>query len=122
MKNQRLTTIILWTARILGSIIIAFVLFFLIAHVFGNNESGEGFRDSKEIITFLLFPISTVIGLAIAWKWEGLGGIITTVGMIGLFSLRPELLNSFYIVIPIIPGLLFIAYWLITKNNETPNN
>ncbi|MEP0134491.1 MAG: hypothetical protein ABJJ25_13310 [Eudoraea sp.] len=122
MKNQRLTTIILWTARILGSVIIAFVLFFLVAHVFGNNESGEGFRDSKEIITFLLFPISTVIGLAIAWKWEGLGGIITTVGMIGLFSLRPDLLNSFYITIPIIPGLLFIAYWLITKNNETPNN
>lgn len=118
MKNQRLTTIILWIARILGSIIIAFVLFFLIAHVFGNNESGEGFRDSKEIITFLLFPIGTVIGLAIAWKWEGLGGLITTVSMIGLLILRPELWDSFFIVIPIIPGFLFIIYWFISKNNK----
>jgi len=122
MKNKRLTNIILWTARILGSIIIAFVIFFLAAHIFGNNESGEGFRDSKEIITFLLFPIGSTIGLAIAWKWEGLGGLITIISMIGLFCLRPELLNSFYIVIPIIPGLLFIAYWLITKNRKTPDN
>lgn len=122
MKSKRLTNIILWTARILGSIIIAFVIFFLAAHIFGNNESGEGFRDSKEIITFLLFPIGSTIGLAIAWKWEGLGGIITIISMIGLFYLRPDLLNSFYIVIPIIPGLLFIAYWLITKNRKTPDN
>lgn len=118
MKNQRLTTIILWIARILGSIIIAFVLFFLIAHVFGNNESGEGFRDSKEIITFILFPIGTLIGLVIAWKWEGLGGLITTVSMIGLLILRPELWDSFFIVIPIIPGFLFIIYWFISKNNK----
>ena len=122
MKNQNPATIIRWIARILGSMILAFVLFFLLAHIFGNSESGEGFRDSKEIISFFFFPISTVIGLSVAWKWDGLGGIITIAGMAGLFAIRPELSSNVYMIVPIIPGLLYITYWLMTKNKKGINN
>jgi hypothetical protein len=119
MEKHNLTaTIIRWTARISGSLILAFGLFFILANVFGNDESGEGIRNAKELISFLMFPISPVIGLSIAWKWEGLGGIITTAGMVGLFIIRPDLLSSLYMGIPIIPGLLYITYWLMTKNKE----
>ena len=116
MKNQKLTDSVRWTARISGSLLLAFGLFFLLANIFGQDELGGGIRDSKEMVIFLLFPMSTILGLALAWKWEGLGGIITTAGMIWFFILRPELISNFYMVIPIIPGLLFIAYWLMAKN------
>jgi len=116
MKNQKLTDSVRWTARISGSLLLAFGLFFLLANIFGQDELGDGIRDSKEMVIFLLFPMSTILGLALAWKWEGLGGIITTAGMIWFFILRPELISNFYMVIPIIPGLLFIAYWLMAKN------
>ena len=116
MNNpNKISSIILWIARISGSMIVAFVLFFLISHLFGDDESGDGFRNTRELITFLFFPISTTVGLAIALKWEGLGGIITLVGMIGLFVLRPDLLNSMFMAIPIIPAILYIIYWLMSK-------
>ena len=116
--QNKIATIIIWIARISGSLILAFMLFFLLAHIFGEEESGNGFRNTKEVISFLFFPIGTLIGLSLAFKWEGLGGIITIVGMIGLFVVRPDLLNSIYMTIPIIPGILYTIYWLITKNKK----
>ena len=119
MKDKRkITTIIHWAARISGSMILIFITFFVVAHIFGEEESGNGFRNTKEVIIFLFFPISTVIGLSLALKWEGIGGAITTVGMIGLFILRPDLLKSIFMMIPIIPGILYINYWLMTKKTK----
>ena len=100
---NKIVTTIRWIARISGSLILAFILFFLLAHIFGEDESGNGFQNNKEVISFLFFPISTLIGLSLALKWEGLGGIITIVGMIGLFVVRPDLLNGIYMAIPIVP-------------------
>ena len=118
MKDKsKIGTIIRWVARISGSMILIFIAFFVVAHIFGEEESGNGFRNTKEVIIFLFFPISTLIGLSLALKWVGLGGIITTVGMIGLFILRPDLLNSI-VAIPIIPGILCIIYWLMTKTKK----
>ena len=113
------TKTILWIARISGSLILLFVLFFLLAHVFGDEESGNGFRNTTEIIMFLFFPISTTLGLALALKWEGLGGIITTAGMIGLFILRPDLLSNIYMAIPILPGVLYTTYWLLSRKKRS---
>ena len=113
--TKKIATTIRWIARISGSLILAFILFFLLAHIFGEDESGNGFQNTKEVILFLFFPISTLIGLSLALKWEGLGGIITIVGMIGLFVIRPDLLNVIYMLLPIVPGILYTIYWLMTK-------
>ena len=123
VRQNKTETVTLWAARISGSLILIFILFFLFAHIFGEDESGEGFRNAKEVTIFLFFPISTVVGLSLALKWEGLGGIITTLGIIGLFFLRPDLLNGLHIAVPIIPGILYITYWLMTKKhiNQTAN-
>ncbi|WP_445382971.1 DUF7670 domain-containing protein [Robiginitalea sp. IMCC43444] len=115
-NRNNLTTSIRWIARISGSLILAFLLFFVLAYAFGEEESSDGFRNTAEIISFVFFPISTVLGLGLALKWEGLGGIITVIGMIGLFITRPDLLGNFYMAIPIIPGALYTAYWVMTKN------
>lgn len=114
-KQKRSHLIVLWSARVFGSLILAFLLFFLLAHIFGEGEVGNGFRNTREVITFLFFPISIVIGLSIAFKWEGLGGIITILGMTGLFVLRPDLLKAIFIMIPLIPGVLYVSYWLMNK-------
>ena len=116
MKNQRETAnIIRWIARIWGSLILAFFLFFLLLHIFGNDESGEGFRSTAEIITFICFPISAIVGLGLAWKWEGLGGLITVLGMIIFGILRPEMIINIFTIAILIPGLLFIIYWFLLK-------
>lgn len=119
MKNQKKTAnLIRWIARIWGTLILAFVLFFVLAHIFGDEESG-GFQGTSEIITFIFFPVSSVIGLSIAWKWEGLGGLITTLGIIGLFIMRFDLISNLYIIVGIAPpGILYVLYWYLTKGQS----
>jgi len=121
MKNasrELITSSILWAARIWGSLILAFVLFFLIASVFG--EWGEGFRDPRELLVFLAFPLSTVVGLGIAWRREGLGGLITTIGMLVAFILRPDLIRQLFFSVGVLgPGVLYLAYWALARVGRT---
>ncbi|MCT4624373.1 MAG: hypothetical protein N4A46_12180 [Schleiferiaceae bacterium] len=123
MKTSKTTLkIILWAARVSGTLILAFILFMALAHVFGDEESGNGFQNTREIIAFIFFPVSTVIGLSLALKWEGLGGIVTVFAMLGLIIVRPDLLGAAAILVlfPTVPGILYILYWALTK--ETPNH
>ena len=115
MKNQKKTAnIIRWIARIWGTSIFAFVLVFLFADIFGAEEGG-GIRDVKEAIA-AISGIMAIIGLGIALKWEGLGGLLTMVGLIGLFSVRFDLLSNPYIIGGIAPpGILYLVYWYLTK-------
>ena len=107
-----------WVARISGSLILAFLLFMVLAHVFGNEENGNGFQNTGEIIAFVCFPISSIIGLSLALKWDGIGGIITVLGMMGLLIIRPDLLLAPLVMIPFIPGLLYTFYWAYTKDQR----
>ncbi len=115
MKNKkRITTIILWTARIWGSISLAFLVFMVGAHVIGaltGAEESGGFNSTSEIFTFFLFfPVGTMIGLSIAFKWPGLGGLITVGGMIGLKIIRPDLIVNPFMNGFAVSGLLYLIY------------
>jgi hypothetical protein len=123
MKNKKqIATIIRWTARIWGSLSLIIMIFFVGAHLYGSI-TGKGESLGHTSISFLFFPISTIIGLAIAWKWDGLGGLITICGIIGFHIIRPDLLFSLMIDGLAVPGLFFIIYWLLsrglTKTGET---
>jgi len=118
-KQKKTTNIIRWIARIWGTLILAFALFFVLAPIFGGEESGEGLRNTSEVITFIFFPVSSVIGLSIALKWEGLGGLITTVGIIGLLIMRFDLISELYFIAGIAPpGIMYLLYWLLSKESS----
>ena len=108
------TKIILWSARVLGSVIVAFVLFFLFAHILGNGEEAGPMSDSDRL-SFAFFPLGLTLGLLVAYKWEGLGGIIATGGMAALFIHRPDLLRSVNMLLIALPGLLYVLYWWMKK-------
>ena len=121
MKNKnRTATIILWIARIWGSLSLAFLLFMVGASVIGTYTGGGnpdgGFKSTSEMVSFLFFPLSVILGLGIAWKWEGLGGLITIGGIIGFHIIRPDLIFDFWIDGLAIPGLLFLIYWFLSKS------
>ena len=123
MRNQEKSFhTIRWVARIWGTLVLAFVLFFLIAHLFGVHEAGAELLSTKDKLTFLFFPLSTLTGLAIAWKWEGTGGSITVLGMIGLLIIRPNLLSAFWLIgAVLIPGLMYMIYWYqLRKQSDLP--
>ena len=120
MKHKGLK-ILLWTARIWGVISLAFLIFMVGAHVIGAfSESGEGFifESNQELFSFLLFPVITMFGIVLAFNWKGLGGIITTLGIIGFHFLRPDLIFDPMIDGLAVPGFLFLMYWFLSRNKE----
>lgn len=125
MKNKkRIATIVRLVARMWGSIFLVFLLFMVGAHVngalFGPEEaSGPGFKSVSEMLQFFFFfPVGTMVGLALAWKWEGLGGLITAGGFIVSFILRPDLIINPYMLGMGVCGLLFLAYWALTRSPQ----
>lgn len=101
--------ILLWTARITGSLLLAFLLFMLVGHLAGDaNPEGMRFNSAREILAFAFFPCCTIIGLALAYKWELLGGAIAVGSMVALFLLRSDLLQGRFLAM-VIPGLLYLV-------------
>ena len=118
MKNQtKSANIIRRIARIWGTTILAFFLLFLFADIadnFGSEKSG-GIRDVKEAIS-AISGIIAIIGLAIALKWEGFGGLLTIIGLTGLFIVRFDLISNPFIIGGLLPpGVLYLIYWDLTK-------
>jgi hypothetical protein len=120
MKDKkRIATIIRWIARIWGSVSLAFLVFMVGAEIIGTFTGGDnpngGFKSTSEMVSFLFFPVCTIIGLGLAWKWEGLGGLITIGGIIGFHIIRPDLILDLWIDGLAAPGLLFLIYWILSK-------
>ena len=115
-SRKRTLKIILWSARILATLVLGFLLFMTFAHVFNPEENGLGLITIKDKLSFIFFPLSTIIGLLLAYKFKGLGGMITVGGLICLHIMRPDLASSFIINALAIPGLLYIVYSVWSKN------
>lgn len=116
--RKRVATIIRWIARVWGSISLLFLIFMVGAPVIGaisGTSDGAGFDSTQELISFLFFPISIMLGLGLAWKWDGLGGLITISGIVGFHILRPDLIFNPIIDGLAAPGIFFIIYWFMTK-------
>ena len=50
----------------------------------------------------------SIVGLALAYKWELLGGSVAAISMAALFVLRPDLLHSSFPGLAI-PALLYVV-------------
>ena len=116
MSTDKLAKSVLWAARISGGLLLAFMVFMVGAHVI-NPESAETTINLKDGISFFFFPACTIVGLAIAFKKEGLGGLISTLGFAGLGIVRPDLLMSSIMLLSI-PGILYLGYWFLTKKRQ----
>ncbi|HRD53148.1 MAG TPA: hypothetical protein PKY96_10935 [Flavobacteriales bacterium] len=112
--------VLLWTARITGTLLLAFLLFMLIGHLLGDANGPEGmrFNGGKEIMSFILFPVCSIIGLALAYKRELLGGLIAVLSMVLLFVMRPDLLMSSFVLV-MLPGALYVIHSLMARKTVT---
>jgi hypothetical protein len=68
--------VVRWGARILSAAILLFWGWFLIAHLFG-----DGGRPSRPLVwtdfAILSTLVVSLVGLAVAWRWELVGGMVT---------------------------------------------
>lgn len=114
-----------WIARIWSIVIIVFSLIMLIGYAVNWVQTGtadphamEDYPPIENLIPLTL--ILSVIGLGIAWRWEGLGGAIN----IGFFL--ANLAVHFWMISPrpypypiaiglLTPGILFLVCWRISR-------
>jgi len=126
--GDRATKWIRWTARIWGTAIIGITLLFLIGYAVNWVTTGKAdphaVQDYPPIENLPpLFMLLSVIGLGIAWRWEGLGGAIAVVFQLAtlpLLLIHWPITRDFprYLVAPYgtsmiiaIPGILFLVCW-----------
>jgi hypothetical protein len=108
--QDRLTTVIRWVAKVWSVLSIgALLLPTLVEGPYWLRA-----QSLREVIGHLCF-FGILLGLILAWRWEGLGGTIT-VGSFALFYLTWWLSGRspsgpFFALIAA-PGFLFLACWL----------
>lgn len=101
-----------WTARIWGSLSVAFLLLMILGHLINPEVPFlSGFHSTRDVIIFLLFPVSTMIGIWFAWPYELIGSLLTLAGISGLFIIRNDLLFDPWISIIVAPVFIYLLVW-----------
>lgn len=125
IRLQRLSLalpVVRWGARILSAGILLFWGWFLIAHLFGEEGPPSRPRVWQEYagLTAMLVALA---GLALAWKWEFLGGLMTLVAYVigGLVNWRA--LGGPFILWPITAVMFLASAWLGAArwNDQAPD-
>jgi len=121
MKNKDLKAI-RWTARIVGTVMALFCLFFFIGSIF---EGAGKSNFSIEPFNMILFTFwgTGLAAFILAWWKEGLGGFISLISLIIfniLAALNPVPGSRYSIILLffLIPSVLFTYYWYQMKKAE----
>ncbi|MDT3739111.1 MAG: hypothetical protein RO257_06360 [Candidatus Kapabacteria bacterium] len=110
--------VIQWIARSFSILAIFVILIFVV---------GEGFNPfkftSEELLLSIFFPVFTLIGLIVAWKYELIGGLISVAGLV-LFYIFHQIISQDFpegwaFLVFTAPAFLFILYAALHKNLRT---
>jgi len=122
-------------ARIISAPIILYALIMLIGYGYNWVTTGTADPYAVEDYPFIenippILMFLAVIGLAIAWRWEKIGGIINllfcvatliTIPFTGLdFQSSRGWMPMILVLIIAVPGILFLVYW--QKSSKINNN
>ena len=112
--TEGLGKIIFWSARILSGLILLFWGFFIVAHLVGN----EG-RSSRPLVSGDYLILTTLIislaGLAVAWKWEIVGALITLIAVAICAAVNWRVVIFPGTLIPITAILFLLSWWINSK-------
>jgi Na+/melibiose symporter-like transporter len=103
--------IIRWIARIVGSLLVLFVLLMFIGYAINPQDTGK--ITSTEIPLFMGM-IAMLLGIIVAWFREGIGALLIFGGFL-LFFVQEIIKNKNFdvwilVIFPVI-GLLFLLCW-----------
>lgn len=126
MNNTISISFINRTARIIGTLMVAFTLFIGIGEMLeGQNKPGPGL-DYYTIITFIVWGIGLAGLLFAMWK-PGAGGLISLISFIVFnilvaFHPNPDSTYSVVLLLFLIPSILFLLVWNLQKQQIENHN
>ncbi|WP_069650096.1 DUF7670 domain-containing protein [Caloranaerobacter ferrireducens] len=132
MTNTQVINQIRKIARIWSLLLIVFVLLILGSYAWNWITTGKADPHAVEDYPPIenlppLLEFLGVLGLAIAWRWEGLGGIIAVISCLAVLPMlliHWPIIHNFprYLIAPygtwliiMIPGILFLICWRQSK-------
>jgi len=106
-----------WLARIFGALSIAVLLLFLM-----GEPSGFWSITWDQMIAFIFFPCGLIVGLALAWYRELLGGLIAVGSVVCFYVIYEGLLHggwpgSWFMVFAA-PGVLHLLHGTFSLLNK----
>ena len=109
-REERIMSGIRWTARIGGTGIIGLVALIMIGHGF-DPLSLTGIESAMMVAL-----LTSLVGMAILWRWEGIGGALAIVGIASFYVLNLSASGGFPggWVFPLcfVPGVLALVCWM----------
>ena len=136
-SRDRVTKWIRWLARIWSVPIIFFAVVFLVGTAWNLATTGvadphavEGYPWTENLPPIFIFL--SILGLAIAWRWERLGAtsaLVFQVALILTLFFQTPITEDFprtaipYVlwVILAVPAVLFLAAWWRSKSGASPD-
>ncbi len=130
--GDRATKRIRWIARMWAIVLIVIALLILAGNVWSWVTTGEGDPNAVEDYPPIenlppIFALLSIVGLALAWRWEGVGGaiaILFSLAALPVILIHWPIADDFarYLVAPYgtwliitIPGVLFLICWWRSK-------
>lgn len=120
MRKSKFFKILRWSARILGSLVLGFMILFIAGEILmPHAESGP---TPAEMLGFVFFPAGVLFGLALSYKYELTGGLISILSYL-VFNfylrwLRDVPIGRMFELFPLLivsPALLYIILGLALK-------
>jgi hypothetical protein len=114
MKERRIIAVVRWTARIIGIAILGLITAFAVGEGVPNPLRGS---LPENMLTVAL--LTMIFGQLLAWKWEGIGGILI-VGGFALFAIVNHGVPLNVVFAPwLVTELLYlICWWRMPKSRE----
>lgn len=107
-----------WLARMVSAAILLFWGFFLTAHLTGHEATASRPLTLSDSIILAAMGIS-LLGLAVAWKWELTGALMTLAGCVILAVVNWRILASPYLLWPV-AAVLFLSSWWMHRATNPP--
>lgn len=108
---NKMAKAIRWTARILSVPVVLIWAFLILSYAFGPERSLPS--NLPEGIAYVAMIVS-ILALAVAWKWEGLGGILCLMAVAVGAAYNGQGLLSPAMVVPI-NAALFLLSWRLNR-------
>ncbi len=102
--KRPILTVARWIACVVGTAILALIVAFAVGEGLPNP-----FNQPLDVTLLSVAMLAMVVGFAVAWKWEGVGGILVLSGL-AFFAIVNHGVNLNVVFGPmLVVGLLYLA-------------
>ncbi len=100
-----------WIARVGGSVMFLLAIVFIIGE-FSEGGPPKSFKVTVRGVAYAGIPALMLLGLIVAWKWEGIGGVMSVVGYTLHAVAVPGSAGNDWLLLILAIGVTHVLCWL----------